>query len=128
VDASLTLPSYYPRRSEAGHWSRDVSLDNVLKVPSGRAVNASTGRQNEAQMSQQGEINAVVAHSILGTIAAVRGAIDTVLAHELDPAMIESLLRMATRRLDILSDRVRDVAMGLPDEVSELLTEIRERG
>jgi hypothetical protein len=79
-------------------------------------------------MSQQGEISAVAAHSILGTITAVRGAIDTVLAHELDPAMIESLLRMAMRRLDVLSDRVRDVAMGLPGDVSELLAEIRESG
>ena len=79
-------------------------------------------------MSQHDEINAVVAHSILGTIAAVRGAIDTVLAHELDPVVIESLLRMAIRRLDVLSDRVRDVAMGLPDDVAELLTEIRQRG
>jgi len=78
-------------------------------------------------MVQHGEINAVVAHTMLGTIAAARGAIETVLAHDLDRAMIESLLLMATRRLDVLSDRVRDVAMGLPDDVVDLLEDARKR-
>ena len=41
--------------------------------------------------------------------------------------MIESLLLMATRRLDVLSDRVRDVAMGLPDDVVDLLEDARKR-
>jgi|GEM_PF-5430518 len=72
-------------------------------------------------------VNAVVAHSMLGTIAAAKGALQTVLAHELDPATIESLLMMAIRRLDVLTERIRDLALGLPDEVIDFLDEVRER-
>ena len=51
-------------------------------------------------MGTEGQVNAVVAHSMLGTIAAAKGAIQTVLAHDLDSGTIESLLLMAVRRLD----------------------------
>ncbi|HEY2814850.1 MAG TPA: hypothetical protein VGJ03_15395 [Acidimicrobiales bacterium] len=78
-------------------------------------------------MAEHGEINAVVAHSMLGTIAAARGSIETVLAHDLDAATIESLLLMAMRRLDVLADRVRAVAMGFPDEVLTFMEDLHAR-
>ncbi len=79
------------------------------------------------RQGQAGAVNAVVAHSMLGTIAAAKGAIQTVLAHDLDPATTESLLLMAVRRLDKLTERVRDMAMGLPDDVVDFLDDLRER-
>lgn len=77
--------------------------------------------------NQAGELSAVVAHSMLGTIAAAKGAIQTVLLHDLDAGTIESLLLMAVRRLDVLTERVRDLALGLPDEVIDFLDEMRQR-
>jgi hypothetical protein len=77
--------------------------------------------------AKKGEVNAVAAHSMLGTIAAARGALETVLSHDLDPATIESLLMMAMRRLDVLSARLRDLATGLPDEAVDFLEELRDR-
>ena len=58
-------------------------------------------------------LDPVVAHSLLGTVAAVKGAIDTVLAHELEGSTRDSLLLMATRRLDHLSEQLRLLALGL---------------
>jgi hypothetical protein len=63
---------------------------------------------------------------MLGTIAAARGAIETVLAHELDPSTIESLLLLALRRLKVLSGRVREFAVGQPDELVDFFDELIE--
>jgi hypothetical protein len=65
-------------------------------------------------------LDPVVAHSLLGTVAAIQGAIDTVLAHELDGSSRDSLLLMASRRLDHLAEQLRHLALGFasPDEVS----------
>ena len=71
------------------------------------------------------ELNAVLAHSMLGTIAAIKGAIDTVLAHDLDPSTTTSLLLMARRRLVFLSGQLHDLALGLPDEVLAFLDDLR---
>jgi len=57
-------------------------------------------------------LDPVVAHSLMGTVAAVKGAIDTVLAHELDGSSRDSLLLMATRRLDHLNEQLRHLALG----------------
>jgi len=67
------------------------------------------------------ELNAVVAHSLLGTVAAIKGAIDTVLAHDLDESTRTSLLLMARRRSNFLADQLRNLSLGLPDEVAALL-------
>jgi hypothetical protein len=64
---------------------------------------------------------------MLGTIAAARGAIETVLAHDLDRSTIESMLLMALRRLESLSGRVRDLAIGWPHEVVDFLDDLSER-
>lgn len=60
-------------------------------------------------------LDAVLAHSLLGTVAAVKGAIDTVMAHKLEGATRDSLLLMATRRLDHLAEQLRHLALGLPE-------------
>ena len=72
------------------------------------------------------QLNAVLAHSLLGTVAAIKGAIDTVLTHQLDESTQNSLLLMARRRLDFLNEQLRDLALGLPDEVLIFLDDLRE--
>jgi hypothetical protein len=77
-------------------------------------------------MSDDRELNAVLAHSMLGTVAAIKGAVQTVLSLELDGGTRDGLLLMAVRRLDYLAEQVRDLALGLPDEVVEFLDELRQ--
>jgi hypothetical protein len=72
------------------------------------------------------QLNAVLAHSLLGTVAAIKGAIDTVLSHQLDQSTHDSLLLMARRRLDFLNEQLRDLALGLPDEVLTFLDDLRD--
>ncbi len=60
------------------------------------------------------QLDPVLAHMLLGTVAAAKGAVDTVLAHGLDGASGEALLRMAVRRLDHLAEELRHLALGLP--------------
>jgi hypothetical protein len=60
-------------------------------------------------------LDPVLAHSLLGSVAAVKGAIDTVMAHELDGSSRDSLLMMATRRLDHIAEQLRHLALGLPE-------------
>ena len=74
------------------------------------------------------QLNAVLAHSLLGTVAAIKGAIDTVLTHNLDDSTHDSLLLMARRRLDFLSGQLRDLALGLPDEILTFLDDLRVEG
>lgn len=76
-------------------------------------------------MTDDHQLNAVLAHSLLGTVAAIKGAIETVLAHQLDTSTQNSLLMMARRRLDFLSEQLRDLALGLPDEVLTFLDDLR---
>ena len=59
-------------------------------------------------------LDPVLAHTMLGTVAAAKGAIDTVLLHGLDGSSGEALLRMAVRRLEHLADELRHLALGLP--------------
>lgn len=63
-------------------------------------------------------LDPVLAHSLLGSVAAVKGAIDTVLAHELEGSSRDGLLLMACRRLDYLAEQLRHLALGLPDPES----------
>jgi hypothetical protein len=77
-------------------------------------------------VTEDHQLNAVLAHSLLGTVAAVKGAIDTVMAHDLDGSTRDSLLMMARRRLDFLSEQLRDLALGLPDEMVGFLDELRQ--
>jgi hypothetical protein len=70
-------------------------------------------------------LDPVLAHSLLGTVAAVKGAIDTVMAHQLDGTSRDALLLMATRRLDRVAEQLRHLALGLPDP-DALITRHRE--
>ncbi|MEY2450331.1 MAG: hypothetical protein QOH79_3807 [Acidimicrobiaceae bacterium] len=67
-----------------------------------------------AEQLQQ-HLDPVLAHSLLGSVAAVKGAIDTVMAHELEGTSRDSLLMMACRRLDYLAEQLRHLALGLPE-------------
>jgi hypothetical protein len=59
-------------------------------------------------------LSAVLAHSMLGTVSAIRGAIDTAMAYETAGSGRDSLLLMAVRRLDFLTAQLRDIAAGVP--------------
>jgi hypothetical protein len=72
------------------------------------------------------QLDPVLAHSLLGTVAAVKGAVDTVLAHGLDKANGESLLLMACRRLDHLAEQLRHLALGLPDPDAEPVAALKD--
>ncbi len=75
-------------------------------------------------MTVDRELNAVLAHSLLGSVAAVKGAVQTVLQHDMDQDEARGLLLMAVRRLDYLADQVRDLALGLPDEALMFFDEL----
>lgn len=60
-------------------------------------------------------LDPVLAHSLLGSVAAVKGALDTVMAHALDGTSRDSLLMMASRRLDHIAEQLRHLALGLPE-------------
>lgn len=76
-------------------------------------------------MTDDRQLNAVLAHGLLGTVAAIKGAVDTVLSHELDETTQRSLLLMAQRRLVFLADQLRDLTLGLPDDVIAYLDDLR---
>jgi hypothetical protein len=57
---------------------------------------------------------AVLAHSMLGTVAAIRGAIEAAMTHEIAGSGRDSLLLIAVRRLEFLSIQLRDIAAGVP--------------
>ena len=63
----------------------------------------------------QPQLDPVLAHSLLGSVAAVKGAIETVMAHEFAGTSRDSLLLMASRRLDHIAEQLRHVALGLPE-------------
>jgi hypothetical protein len=70
---------------------------------------------------------AVVAHSLLGSVAAVRGAIALVLATESEGANPDSLLVLAARRLDAMTEQLRNLAAGRIEETLSLFEEAHER-
>jgi hypothetical protein len=70
---------------------------------------------------------AVVAHSLLGSVAAVRGAIELVLATEAERANPDSLLVLAARRLDAMAEQLRNLAAGRIEETLIFFEEVHER-
>src|SRR2546422_4784880 len=70
---------------------------------------------------------AVVAHSLLGSVAAVRGAIGLVLATESEGANPDSLLVLAARRLDAMTEQLRNLAAGRLEETLSFFEEAHER-
>ena len=71
-------------------------------------------------------LNAVLAHGLLGTAAAIKGAVDTIRsADNLDRDEIDALLEIASRRLDFLIEQIRDLVLGFPEEVILFLDTLR---
>ena len=56
---------------------------------------------------------AVAAHSLLGGVAAVRGAL-SVAMQQPQETHVDSVLALAARRLDRMAEELRDLALGLP--------------
>jgi hypothetical protein len=75
------------------------------------------------------QTTAVIAHSLISSVAVVSSAIQSVLAFgdDLGPAKREELLRMALTQAEYLSEVLKDLARGLPPEVIEALDAIAER-
>jgi hypothetical protein len=61
-------------------------------------------------------MTAVLAHSMLGTVAAIRAAIDTAMARELVGPGRDSVLLIGLRRLEFLTAQLRDLAAGVPGD------------
>jgi hypothetical protein len=59
-------------------------------------------------------MSAVLAHSMLGTVSAIRGAIDAAMTYETAGPGRDSMLMIAVRRLDFLTAQLRDIAAGVP--------------
>jgi hypothetical protein len=72
-------------------------------------------------------LDPVLAHTLLGTVAAAKGAVETVLAHSLDGANGESLLRMAVRRLDHLSEELRHLALGFSNSDEPFASDLDDK-
>jgi hypothetical protein len=70
---------------------------------------------------------AVVAHSLLGSVAAVRGAIGLVLATESKDANPDSLLVLAARRLDAMTEQLRNLAAGRIEETLSFFEKVHEQ-
>jgi hypothetical protein len=70
-------------------------------------------------------LTAVLAHSMLGTVSAVRGAIDIALTQDGGPGR-DSLLMIAVRRLEFLTAQLRDLAAGVPG--SSVVVDMRAGG
>src|SRR3954468_1876348 len=59
-------------------------------------------------------LTAVLAHSMLGTVTAIRGAIDLARAETSTSMSRDSLLLLAVQRVEFLTAQLRDLAAGVP--------------
>ncbi|HUP85597.1 MAG TPA: hypothetical protein VM143_08015 [Acidimicrobiales bacterium] len=72
---------------------------------------------------------AVIAHSLISSVAVVNSAIQSLIAYgdDLGSAKRTALLHMALTQAEYLSEVLKDMARGLPCEVIEALDAISER-
>ena len=72
---------------------------------------------------------AVIAHSLISSAAVVTHALQSLLeyGHDFDEARRRDLLAMALTQAEYLSEVLKDVARGLPADVSDALDAIGER-
>ena len=72
---------------------------------------------------------AVIAHSLISSVAVVSSAIQSLIAFgdDLGPEKRDELLRMALTQAEYLSEVLKDMARGLPAEVIDALDAISER-
>ena len=90
---------------------------------------SSPSRSSSLTTTDDAGFNAVLAHSMLGTVSAIRGAIDTAMAREFSGPGRDSVLLIAVRRLEFLTAQLRDLAAGVPG--STIVVDLRtytERG
>ena len=67
-----------------------------------------------ASARYESDLTAVLAHSMLGTVAAIRGAIDLARADTPTSMSRDSLLLLAIQRIEFLATQLRDLAAGVP--------------
>lgn len=72
---------------------------------------------------------AVIAHSLISSVAVVSSALQSLLAYgeDLSPEKRQELLRMALGQAEYLTEVLKDVARGLPTEAIDALDAISER-
>jgi hypothetical protein len=72
---------------------------------------------------------AVIAHSLISSVAVVSSAIQSLLAFgdDLGPGKRDELLRMALTQAEYMTEVLKDLARGLPPEVIDALDAIAER-
>ena len=72
---------------------------------------------------------AVIAHSLISSVAVVSSAIQSLLTfgEDLGQDKREELLRMALTQAEYMSEVLKDLARGLPSEVIDALDAIAER-
>jgi hypothetical protein len=72
---------------------------------------------------------AVIAHSLISSVAVVSSAIQSLIAFgdDLEASKRDELLKMALTQAEYLSEVLKDMARGLPPEVIEALDAISER-
>jgi hypothetical protein len=72
---------------------------------------------------------AVIAHSLISSVAVVTGALQSILAYgdDLAAEKRQELLQMALTQAEYLTEVLKDVARGLPAEVIDALDAIGER-
>jgi hypothetical protein len=81
-------------------------------------------RQSPAIVSDDADRMAVAAHALLGGIAAVRGAVQLAMVTEPIGTSRDSLLMLAVRRLDVMTEQLRNLASGVPEEALALLDDL----
>jgi hypothetical protein len=68
--------------------------------------------------------NAVIAHGLLNSMAAIVGALETIERINGPEAPAAELVAIAKRQARFVMDGLRDLVMGLPDDARRMLDEL----
>jgi acyl dehydratase len=66
----------------------------------------------------------VIAHGLLNSLSAVRGALSNLANPDLPIAVREEMFAMALRHVELMTAMLRDLVLGLPPEVALYLDEL----
>jgi acyl dehydratase len=66
----------------------------------------------------------VIAHGLLNSLSAIRGALANLANPDLPDALREEMLAMALRHVELTAAVLRDMVLGLPPEVALYLDEL----
>jgi hypothetical protein len=61
-------------------------------------------------------VDVILAHLMLGTVSAAKGAIELVLANDYDESTQDALLKLANRRLEFVANQLHSLSAGLPPD------------